>query len=108
MRASVAIRATVLVLTLALSACATATLQLTGAGKVVRVITADPPARCEEIGGVTGFSNAFTENPVENAKTQLRNQAAEQGATVVRLETMTKNPRYGSVTVTGTAYNCDE
>ena len=68
----------------------------------------DPPASCEEIGGVRGLGSGWAESPEENAKTEVRNNAAERGANVVRLETMTKTPDYGHVTMTGTAHKCVE
>ena len=81
------------------TACAIA---LTDAGKAVRVMKSDPPSNCREIGGVTGSAGGLQGDPkvIQNAKNDMRNNAAKMGANYVRFETASIN------SVTGTAYRC--
>jgi hypothetical protein len=83
-----------LICCLFLAACSTA---LTVQGQKVKVIKSDPPANCKEIGVVVGSNN--NGNP-EYMNNDLRNNAAEKGANVVRLDTayLTK--------ISGTAFKC--
>jgi hypothetical protein len=67
----------------------------------VKLMKADPPEACEELGPVRGSGNNYTGNE-EGAKVELRNAAAELGANYVRMETVSD---YGN-TFTGTAYQC--
>jgi hypothetical protein len=81
-----------------LAACAST--GLTEAGAKVRLMKADPPAGCKEIGNVSGDYAGF---PVEEgaSKNVMRNHAAEQGANYVRWDTAAANG-----IVSGTAYKC--
>lgn len=88
-----------LCLTLLGSSASCASVQLTPSGEQVRLMKADPPADCREIGGLSADPQGFGRD-VDNSKKALRNEAAEQGANYVRLETL----RYTELT--GTAYDC--
>ena len=81
-----------LVVLLTVPACAAAT--LTEAGSRVRVMKADPPAGCQEIGAVSGG---------DREKIAIRNSAGVKGANYVRMETVTPNGN-----LTGTAFKCPE
>lgn len=72
---------------------------LTEAGARVKLMKADPPAGCSEIGGVSGYT--IGPGYQENNKNKLRNQAAEMGANYVRLE---QNDSDGNAA--GTAFRC--
>lgn len=82
-----------------------AAVQLTAAGKAVRMIVSDPPPGCEEVGGVSGFSGGFHEDLEEEAKAIMRNKAAQLGANVVRVETSART-KMGDVKMSGTAFKC--
>lgn len=74
---------------------------LTQAGRNVQLMKADPPNGCKEVGNVTGESVIVGgSGDDEDAKNELRNKAAEQGANYVRLEKM------GAGTAEGTAFRC--
>ena len=88
------------VCSLSLAGCAAA---LTPGGQAVRLMKADPPANCQELGTVSGHGGF--EASIEKAKNRMRNEAAEMGANYVRWEVVSSsNP--GNVSVTGTAYKC--
>jgi hypothetical protein len=73
---------------------------LSEAGRGVKVMKADPPQGCVEVGSVDG--SAKGPDHVERAKNAMRNEAAERGANYVRLETL--NTEDGEAA--GTAYKC--
>ncbi|MCB9489995.1 MAG: DUF4156 domain-containing protein [Deltaproteobacteria bacterium] len=64
----------------------------------------DPPDGCEEIGQVRGEPAGMgPATPMESAKIDMRNEAAEMGANYVRMEAVMQNGA-----VEGTAYKCPE
>ncbi len=75
-------------------------------GRQVKLMKADPPAACEELGDVEGSDSAFTESGVnhESAKARLKNAAASKGANYVRMETAEKSG--ATLRLHGTAYRC--
>ena len=76
---------------------------LTEAGRRVALEKADAPAGCIEIGSVSGDGSTGGVEGAESAKNQMRNKAAVQHGTYVRLEQL--DIQHGSAT--GTAYRCD-
>lgn len=81
-----------------LTACGPA---LSEAGAGVKVMSADPPPNCTEIGHVSG--SLARRDRAERAKNEMRNRAAEKGANYVRLEGV--DSAYGS-SANGTAFKC--
>jgi len=78
--------------------------QLTDAGSRVRVMKADPPAECQELGAALGSATGLAGPAlIEEAKIDARNKAGEMGANYLRWDTVDER---GSVT--GTAYKCPE
>ena len=75
---------------------------LTAAGRTVRLMKADPPAPCKEVGTVEG--RAIGPSRVEHCKNVMRNKAAAMGANYVRFETIDTQEGYA----TGTAYSCPD
>jgi hypothetical protein len=80
---------------------------LSAAGQNVRLIINDPPAECKEIGDISGSP---TQGRLDIGKINLRNKAAEIGATHVRLDQAIQEviPALGGgpLRVNGTAYKC--
>jgi len=72
---------------------------LTAAGARVQLMKADPPPSCAEVGSVS--AHAIGPNNLERTKNTLRNDAADEGATYVRLDTATSEGE-----MTGTAFRC--
>ncbi len=72
---------------------------LTQSGAQVKLMKADPPPACKEVGGVSSYT--IGPSYQEKNKTKLRNEAAEKGANYVRLE---QNDSDGNAA--GTAYLC--
>ena len=74
---------------------------LTEAGAQVKLMKADPPSTCEEVGGVSGY--AIGPSYQDALKNKLRNEAAGKGANYVRLETLTSDGN-----ASGTAFRCSD
>jgi hypothetical protein len=74
---------------------------LSEAGAQVKLMKADPPQGCAEVGGVSGYK--VGPNYQERLKNDLRNDAAAKGANYVRLETLTSDGN-----ASGTAFRCPE
>ena len=74
---------------------------LSQAGAQVKLMKADPPQGCTEVGGVSGYT--VGPDYQERNKNKLRNEAAEKRANYVRLE---QNDSDGNAA--GTAYRCPE
>lgn len=74
---------------------------LTEAGARVKLMKADPPQSCAEVGGVSGYK--VGPDYQDRLKNGLRNDAAEKGANYVRLETLTSDGN-----ASGTAYRCPD
>ena len=72
---------------------------LTEAGARVKLMKADPPSSCADVGTVS--AHAIGPNSDERTRNTLRNDAAEKGGNYVRLETATEEGG-----LTGTAYSC--
>lgn len=97
-----------------LGGCATAALSAGGA-KVAAGRTAPPPD-CQPVGYLTGkgggaFGGSWVSNEdlIEYAMNDLRNKAAEKGATYIHHDPPQLGSSEGttsSVTITGTAYKC--
>lgn len=83
---------------LLLSSCAVFLPQLSEQGSRARLMKADPPQGCREVGTVTGAGSA------ENAKIRMRNQAGELGANYVRWDTVSGD----ATSVSGTAFACPD
>lgn len=81
-----------------LTACASAT--LSPAGKNVRLIKSDPPENCQEIGQKTAMSGMG----LIGAQNMLRNWAAEQGATHLRMDAGVETNT--GTQLTGSAFKC--
>ncbi|MBI5544862.1 MAG: hypothetical protein HY901_13310 [Deltaproteobacteria bacterium] len=90
--------ATVLGLAFGTLGCAGA---LTEAGARVKLVKADPPAECAEVGGVSAYR--IGPDYHDKLKNSLRNDAASKGANYVRLESLTSDGN-----AAGTAYRCPE
>ena len=73
---------------------------LTEAGRNVQLMKADPSAGCKEVGQVSGIVKSPQPPFIEDAKNEMRNEAATKGANYVRMETLTDS------SMTGTAYAC--
>ena len=73
---------------------------LSKAGAAVKVMKADPPQGCSELGAVSG--RAIGPDHIERSKNGMRNEAAEKGANYVRLENLDTENGYAA----GTAYKC--
>ncbi|MCC6215458.1 MAG: DUF4156 domain-containing protein [Polyangiaceae bacterium] len=92
------------------------TASLTDAGAKVAASRNPPPPGCQSLGYLTGkgggtFGGAWVSNEdlIEYALNDLRNQAAELGATLIQHDPPTLGQGDGtttSVTITGTAYRC--
>ena len=74
---------------------------LTEAGARVKLMKADPPQACTEVGSVSGYK--VGPNYQERLKNDLRNDAAGKGANYVRLETLTSDGN-----ASGTAFRCPD
>ena len=72
---------------------------LSAAGTAVKVMKADPPADCTEVGVVSG--HAVGPDHRTKSRNKLRNEAAEKGGNYVRLETVAADG--GEM---GTAFKC--
>lgn len=93
-----------------------ATSELTPAGSRVAVVRESVPSNCKTLkyligkgGGSFGGSYISNEGLIEYAMNDLRNQAAEIGATHVHADPPQLGAASGtttSVTITGTAYQC--
>jgi len=81
-----------------LNGCAIFMPELTAQGSKARLMKADPPPNCSELGAVRGSGSQ------ENAKINMRNMAGELGANYIRWETITGD----GTTVTGTAFSCPD
>jgi hypothetical protein len=77
---------------------------LTPGGARVKLMKADPPAGCEDIGSVTGQGFGGDD---EDAKIAMRNAAANRGATYVRLDSV-KTSKSGPAQYGGTAFRCPD
>ena len=76
---------------------------LTPAGQGVRVMKADPPRECEEVGPVSANGLGGTPaDAIEDAKVRARNKAGELGANYFRWELAQQ------YAVSGTAYKCPD
>lgn len=84
----------------ALSLTAAACGGLTPAGTAAKIMKADPPPECEELGSVTGTAMGWCD--IACQKLRMRNEAGKLGANYVRYEVAAFT---GS---TGTAYRCPE
>jgi hypothetical protein len=74
---------------------------LTEAGARVKLMKADPPPTCTEVGSVSGYK--VGPNYQDRLKNDLRNDAADKGANYVRLETLTSDGN-----ASGTAFRCPD
>jgi len=74
---------------------------LTDVGRSVRLMKADPPTGCTELGPVTGDASGSGARIGERSRVTIRTIAGERGANYVRMETV---DRYGIVS--GTAFKC--
>jgi hypothetical protein len=83
---------------LVLSGC---TVVLSAAGKNVQLMKDDPPRGCKEVGSVKGVG---INGALDEAKIDVRNNAAGMGANYVRWETL--DQRGAAPVLTGTAYSC--
>ncbi len=72
---------------------------LTEAGTGVKLMKADPPADCADVGGVSSYK--IGPGYQDALKIALRNQAADKGGNYVRLESLTDDGN-----AAGTAYKC--
>jgi hypothetical protein len=73
----------------------------------VRVMKADPPAGCKELGDVRGNPGDTTGDEgakVEEAKIDARNKTAAKGGNYFRWDTL--DPYSSTALITGTAYEC--
>jgi hypothetical protein len=84
--------------TFGLLGCAAA---LTEAGAKVKLLKADPPPECTEVGGVSAYR--IGPDYQDKLKNSLRNEAATKGANFVRLESLASDGN-----AAGTAYRCPE
>ncbi len=75
---------------------------LTPGGAEVRLMKADPPGRCKDVGTITG--QGFGDDD-ENAKIAMRNAAAKRGANYVRLDSVEPSDS-GPTRYAGTAFDC--
>lgn len=73
--------------------------ELTQAGARVKLMKADPPPQCQEVRGVSAYQ--VGPDYQDHLKNALRNEAAENGANYVRLETLTSDGN-----ASGTAFAC--
>jgi hypothetical protein len=80
-------------------------MSLTKKGATVRVITGDPANECTEVGTVRGYGLGTDPQGYEYAKNDLRESAAEKGATHVRIENQGRSA-IGDTEISGTAYRC--
>jgi hypothetical protein len=62
---------------------------LTEQGSQVKLLKADPPADCKEVGSVSAYM--VGPNFQERLKNKMRNDAAQKGANYVRLENLTSD-----------------
>jgi hypothetical protein len=81
-----------------LNGCAVFMPELTAQGTKARLMKADPPPNCSELGAVQGSGSQ------ENAKIRMRNMAGELGANHLRWDTLTGD----GTTITGTAFSCPD
>jgi hypothetical protein len=102
-------RTTYLLAALVTSASAACTaIELTEAGRQVRVGKADPADGCSEIGTVYGSGSGFgtsSEETMTSAQNELRNRAAAQGANYVVMDVLGSD-RHG-MSISGRAFRCD-
>jgi hypothetical protein len=75
---------------------------LTPGGAQVKLMKADPPADCEDIGSVSGQGFGGDD---DDAKIAMRNAAATRGANYVRLDSV-KTSKSGPAQYAGTAFRC--
>lgn len=80
------------------SACTTPALN--PAATNVKIMKSDPPAGCQDLGGVDSVGEMTEKTGAEFARIRIRNKAAEKGANYVRIDAATND------TLSGTMYKC--
>lgn len=98
--------------------CATAKVAtLSAAGSYVKVIKSDPAGNCQEVGPLEGISGSGcggfgSKGTYEGSYTQLKNNAADRGANVVRIDAQSEPHLTGGCfdnkfTLRGVAFKCE-